>query len=109
MNLKYFVKADTVVIHDACIDRYPSEMEYTLASVKPLVHKRRKVSENPYDPTWQSYSHDLPKPAQLPPLAHKPQVRDCIKDGMHETHWRDLTNLLLVNVTAPVNFTYPLE
>jgi len=52
---------------------YPTEMEYTLASVKPLVHKRRKISDNPYDPTWKSYNHDLPKPAQLPPLPNKPQ------------------------------------
>ncbi|XP_052272207.1 spermatogenesis-associated protein 17-like isoform X2 [Dreissena polymorpha] len=52
---------------------FPSEMEYALASVKPLVHKRRAVSENPYDPGWSSYGHELPKAPQLPPLVNKPQ------------------------------------
>lgn len=57
-----------------CGFRYPSEMEYALASVKPLIHKRKPTTDNPYDPTWKSYGHELPKPPQLPPLVGKPQV-----------------------------------
>ncbi|KAL4238192.1 spermatogenesis-associated protein 17 [Mactra antiquata] len=52
---------------------YPGPMEYTLASVKPLMHKKKKSTNNPYDPAWKSYGHELPKPQQLPPLPHKPQ------------------------------------
>jgi len=50
-------------------------MEYALASVKPLMHKKKPTKENPYDPTWKSYGHELPKQSQLPPLANRPQVR----------------------------------
>lgn len=49
-------------------------MEYALASVKPLVHKRKPTKENPYDPTWKSYGHELPKAQELPPLVARPQV-----------------------------------
>ncbi|XP_060564371.1 spermatogenesis-associated protein 17-like isoform X1 [Ruditapes philippinarum] len=52
---------------------YPSEMEYALASVKPLIHKKKPSTDNPYDPAWKSYGHELPKPQQLPPLHGKPQ------------------------------------
>lgn len=52
---------------------YPSEMEYQLKTVKPLKHKKTAVKENPYDPTWQSYGHELPRPQQLPPIQDKPQ------------------------------------
>ncbi|XP_060077535.1 spermatogenesis-associated protein 17-like [Ylistrum balloti] len=50
---------------------YPSEKEYILRSVKPLVHKKKKALHDPYDPVCRSY--DLPKPKQLPPLTQKPQ------------------------------------
>ncbi|WAR19152.1 SPT17-like protein, partial [Mya arenaria] len=73
---KYHYLISTTVIpgvFNSPFQPYPSEMEYALSSVKPLVHKRRSIKDNPYDPAWKSYGHELPKPPALPPLASKPQ------------------------------------
>lgn len=50
---------------------YPTDTEYLLRSVKPLLHEKRKKTDKPFDPTCRSY--DLPKPKLLPPLPTKPQ------------------------------------
>lgn len=51
---------------------YPTDTEYLLRSVKPLLHEKKKKTDKPFDPTCRSY--DLPKPKLLPPLPTKPQV-----------------------------------
>ncbi|KAJ8306875.1 hypothetical protein KUTeg_014959 [Tegillarca granosa] len=50
---------------------YPTEAEYLLQNVKPLLHAKKKKDKTPYDPTCRSYQ--LPRPQQLPPLSSKPQ------------------------------------
>ncbi|KAK3092742.1 hypothetical protein FSP39_006778 [Pinctada imbricata] len=50
---------------------YPTDTEYMLRAVRPLLHEKKKKSEKPFDPTCKSY--DLPRPKMLPPLPPKPQ------------------------------------
>jgi len=52
--------------------RYPSEAEFLLRSVPPLMHEGKRKKGNIFDPTCSSY--ECPKPKQLPPLIVKPQV-----------------------------------
>ena len=52
--------------------RYPSEAEFLLRSVPPLMHESKRKKRNIFDPTCSSY--ECPKPKQLPPLIVKPQV-----------------------------------
>ena len=62
----------TVKIKILYFFRYPSEQEFLLRSVPPLMHPKPKKMGNSYDPGCSSY--DCPKPNQLPPLPVKPQV-----------------------------------
>ncbi|XP_062581254.1 spermatogenesis-associated protein 17-like isoform X2 [Saccostrea cucullata] len=50
---------------------YPTDTEYLLRSVRPLMHEKKKKTDKPFDPTCKSY--DLPRPRVLPPLSSKPQ------------------------------------
>lgn len=58
-------------IYNSPFNPYPSEQEFLLRSLPPLMHEKKKRKENIFDPTSSSY--DCPKPKQLPPLVVKPQ------------------------------------
>ncbi|GFR81656.1 spermatogenesis-associated protein 17-like [Elysia marginata] len=50
---------------------YPSEMEYLLRSVKPLIRKKAPVKEPLFDPVCASYNSKIP--TVLPPIPQRPQ------------------------------------
>ena len=52
---------------------YPSETEYLLRSVKPLIRKKAAEKEPLFDPVCASYNSKVP--TVLPPIPQKPQVR----------------------------------
>nr|KAG5696991.1 hypothetical protein BaRGS_008453 [Batillaria attramentaria] len=50
---------------------FPLEHEYTLRSVKPLAHPKKRLAKSEFDPACASYNEKLP--THLPPLPQKPQ------------------------------------